>query len=357
MEYEKKKKIIVNLLYAGLITVLVYVVIKYGLGLVTPFILGFLIAYLLKTPAKFIARKTRLPYKLVAILLVLVFYGTAGILIAMAGIKLITSATEIVSAFPGIYTTEIDPLLRSIFGNIEQLIFRMDAGLIATLNDMFSEFVQSLGELVTSLSVTMVGILSGFATSLPGLLIKILLMIISTFFIAGDYDVLTGFVSRQLSDKGKTLMISIKEYVMGTLFVCIRSYALIMSITFVELSIGLTILGIEKAILIALCIAIFDILPVLGTGGIMIPWVIIAAIQGNYSLAIGLLIVYVVITIVRNILEPKIVGSQIGLHPVVTLVSIFVGAQLFGAIGLFGFPITLSLLRHLNDTGVIKLYK
>lgn len=357
MEYEKKKKIIVNLLYAGLIAVLVYVTIKYGLGLIAPFILGFLIAYILKTPAKFIARKTKLPYKLVAILLVLVFYGTVGILIAMAGIKIITSTTELVAAFPGIYTTEIDPMLRSIFGNIEQLIFRMDAELIATLNDMFSQFVQSLGEMVTKLSVTMVGALSGFATSLPGLLIKILLMIISTFFIAGDYDVLTGFVSRQLSDKGKTLMISIKEYVMGTLFVCIRSYALIMSITFVELSIGLTILGIEKAILIALCIAIFDILPVLGTGGIMIPWVIIAAIQGNYSLAIGLLIVYVVITIIRNILEPKIVGSQIGLHPVVTLISIFVGAQLFGAIGLFGFPITLSLLRHLNDIGVIKLYK
>lgn len=357
MGYEKKKQVIVNLLYGGLIALILYITIKYGLGLITPFIFAFLIAYFLKTPARFIARKTKLPYKLVALLLVLVFYGTVGILISMVGIKLITSATEIVSAFPGIYTNEIDPLLRSIFGDIEQLIFKMDSELIATFNEMFSQFVQSLGELVTDLSVTMVGALSGFATSLPGLLIKILLMIISTFFIAGDYDALTGFVSRQLSDKGKTLMVSIKEYVIGTLFVCIRSYALIMSITFVELSIGLTILGIEKAILIAVCIAIFDILPVLGTGGIMIPWVIIAAIQGNYSLAIGLLVVYVVITIVRNILEPKIVGSQIGLHPVVTLISIFVGAQLFGAIGLFGFPITLSLLRHLNDTGAIKLYK
>ena len=78
-----------------------------------------------------------------------------------------------------------------------------------------------------------------------------------------------------------------------------------MSLTFVELSIGLTIIHVPNSVIIALLIAIFDILPVLGTGGIMIPWVVISAFSGDYPLALGLLIVYVVITIIRNILEPK----------------------------------------------------
>lgn len=78
---------------------------------------------------------------------------------------------------------------------------------------------------------------------------------------------------------------------------------------------------------------------------------------GSHGLALGLLVVYLVITVVRNIIEPKIVGSQIGLHPVVTLVSMFVGAQLLGVLGLFGFPIGLSLLRYLNETGSIRLFK
>ena len=143
----------------------------------------------------------------------------------------------------------------------------------------------------------------------------------------------------------------------GTLFVCIRSYAIIMSITFVELSIGLSIIGVDNAIVIALLIAIFDILPVLGTGGIMIPWAVITAIQGDYSMAIALFAVYIVVTIIRNIIEPKIVGSQLGLHPVATLASLFVGAQLFGAVGLFGFPIGLSLLRYLNEQGTLKIFK
>lgn len=89
----------------------------------------------------------------------------------------------------------------------------------------------------------------------------------------------------------------------------------------------------------------------------MIPWTVITALTGSHGLALGLLVVYLVITVVRNIIEPKIVGSQIGLHPVVTLVSMFVGAQLLGVLGLFGFPIGLSLLRYLNETGAIRLFK
>lgn len=89
----------------------------------------------------------------------------------------------------------------------------------------------------------------------------------------------------------------------------------------------------------------------------MIPWVVISAFCGDFTLALGLLLVYVAITVIRNIIEPKIVGSQIGLHPVVTLCSMFIGVQLFGVIGLFGFPIGLSLLRYLNENQTIHLYK
>lgn len=357
MDYEKRKRFIVNLVYGGLIALLIYIITQYGLGLIAPFICAFFIAYFLKTPAKFIAKNTKIPYKPLVLLLVLLFYSTIGLIIALFSIKLVTSATSIIATLPMVYTTEIEPILSTFFDGIEKTAYRMDPTLVAALNDIFTQFIQSIGELMTNLSVKAVSTLSGYASSLPGLFIKILLMIISTFFIAGDYDVLVGFVSRQLSVKARSFLLRIKEYIVGTLFVCIRSYALIMSITFVELSIGFTIIGIPNSILIAFIISIFDILPVLGTGGIMIPWTVISALQGNYSQAIGLLAIYLFVTVIRNILEPKIVGSQIGLHPIVTLICMFVGAQLFGILGLFGFPILLSLLRHLNDTGTIKLFR
>ena len=161
----------------------------------------------------------------------------------------------------------------------------------------------------------------------------------------------------QFPERGRALLLHIREYLVGTLLICIRSYALIMSITFLELSIGLTLIGVEHSIPTALCIALFDILPVLGTGGIMIPWTVISLLQGRYALGVGLAVVYLAVTVIRNILEPKIVGGQLGLHPVVTLAGMFIGAQLFGIIGLFGVPITLSLLCNLNQSGDLRLFR
>ncbi len=357
MEYQRQKRFIINVLFIALIALLVYVTLEYALKLFSPFLIAFIVAYSLRRPSRFLARSIGLPYKLIALLMVLLFYCTIGVLISLLGVKLISAIADFVSSLPPFYKDQIVPSLSSFYGEIEEAVSRMDPTLIPVLNDLFTQLIQSIGELISNLSVKIVAVISGYASSLPILFIRLVIMLISTFFIAADYDMLIGFAARQIPDRFRDLMREIKRYVVGTLFVCIRSYALIMSITFIELSIGFTIIGIGKPLLIAVLIALFDILPVLGTGGIMVPWIVISAIQSNYSLALGLLILYMVITIVRNIIEPKIVGSQIGLHPVVTLVSLFVGAQLFGVIGLFGFPITLSLLRHLNETGAIKLFK
>ena len=281
------------------------------------------------------------------------FYSTIGFLIFLLGVKALSAAKELTANLPGIYAYYVEPALISLFDSFEQSIFRVDNTLLAAFMELETQFVQSAGQMVSGLSMDAMGHISGIASSLPGLFIEILLMIISTFFIALDYHRLTGFCLMQLDGKAKDVFFQIKEYVVGTLLVCIRSYALIMTITFVELAVGLSVIGVKNSVLIAL----FDILPVLGTGGIMIPWTILTALQGDYPLALGLLLVYLFVTVVRNILEPKIVGSQIGVHPVVTLAGMFVGAQLFGVLGLFGFPIGISLLRHLNEKGAIKLFK
>lgn len=123
------------------------------------------------------------------------------------------------------------------------------------------------------------------------------------------------------------------------------------------MSIGLSILKISNSILIAALIAIIDILPILGTGGILLPWAIISIITGNIGLAIGLVSLYLLILIIRQVLEPKIVGNQIGLHPIVTLICMFVGAQLLGFIGLFLLPILVTILKKMNDEGVIRIFK
>lgn len=357
MTIEKRKKFIVNFLFFAIWALIAFVVLRYGVTALAPFVLAIVISYILKRPIQFLMRKLRLPRRWAAILVVLLFYSTVGIIVSIAFIRALSEIVSFVVVIPNLYEQNVSPVLISLFDNVEQSILNQDPSLVATLEELLEQFVKSIGQIISDLSVSIVGFVSDFTASLPGLFIKIVLLIISTFFITIDYEKLSGFLFRQLSPQAKITFVEVKEYVLGTLFVCFRSYALIMSITFVELSFGLTLLKIDNAILIALLISLFDILPVLGTGGIMLPWVVLTVLQGNYTLALGLLLVYVAITVVRNIIEPKIVGKQIGLHPILTLSSMFLGVQLFGVIGLFGFPVGLSLLGHLNSKGIIKVYK
>lgn len=354
---EKKKRFIINITYLSIIVAAFYLVFKRVIPMVSPFVYAFIIAYFLRKPSRSIAEKMGISKKPVNIVLVLVFYGTIGVLAGVLAIKMAAWIQQIFIALPDIYKTQIGPALFSISDVLENTIKQVDPSFVDIVNNNFNQIVSQLGETVSKFSLTFVGALSNKISFIPAIFVKTLILIISTFFIALDFDKISEFVHRQLNERGKEVFAEVKDYMVNTLFVVIKSYVLIMSITFVELSIGLSLIGIENAIIISLVIAVFDILPVVGTGGIVIPWGIITLLQGNIRVGLMLLGLYLIITVIRNILEPKIVGSQLGLHPVITLMSMFVGVGLAGGLGLFGFPIMLSLLVHLNHSGTIKWFK
>ena len=354
---EKRKNFLINIAYYGVIIGATVLVLRFAWKSVGAFMLAFLFAWVLQGPIRFLDRKLPVKKRLCAAVTVALFYAAAGGLLTLAGAELITGIVNLIGLIPNMYDTHVYPFFMDVFRNTEAALVMLDPSVLAVLENVAREFLSSLGSMASSISVWAMSLVTTIAGGIPGAFIKLVVMVISTFFIAMDYDRLTGFVLRQMNEGSKKLLIEIKEYVVGTLWVCIRSYALIMSITFVELAIGLSLLKISHGVLIAFCISFFDILPVLGTGGIMLPWVLLTAVQGNLPRALGLLAVYIIITVIRNIIEPKIVGSQLGLHPVVTLSSMFAGAALFGVLGLFGFPIGLSLLCYLNERGVIKIFK
>ncbi len=356
MTTEKKRKFIIDFVYLALILALSYLLLRYALPLLMPFALAFLIAYLLRRPIRYVGRRTMLGNGLAAVFLVVLVYGGLGLAVALLGLRAAAAVAGLIQRFPHFYAVYVVPTLSASAQWLENLLARADPAVLSALEEISSQLFQMLGQLVSSVSVWVTGWVSSVAGSLPGLLIRLLFMVISTFFIAIDYDRIVGFFSRLIGGHTRQVLVQVKNYVVGTLFVCIRSYLLIMCITFAELAVGLRIIGVDRSTLVALLIAIFDILPVLGTGGIMIPWALITALSGNLPRALALFVLYLVITVIRNIIEPKIVGKQIGLHPVLTLMSMFVGTHFFGVVGLFGLPILLSLLRYLNETGAIHLY-
>ena len=107
---------------------------------------------------------------------------------------------------------------------------------------------------------------------------------------------------------------------------------------------------------IAILTAIIDIVPVLGTGTVLIPWAVISLLNGNYPMAIGLIVMYACITVIRQIIEPKLVAAQLGIPAFLTIVSMFIGSQIFGVLGIFILPITIVMLKLLNDEGIIHIF-
>ena len=357
IDIHKKQSFITNFIYLLIIGAIIAVIAKYLIPLLLPFVLALVVAGLLQKPIRFLDRKLPIKKRICGLICAVLFFLVLFTALYLGGGGIISGIQSLMINLPQFYGNTVEPMVMNIFNTLESMELWGNMNMTDILSDMEAQIMDALGGLATSVSGKAVSMVSGVAVSLPGLFIKLVLFIISTVFISMDYDKLLGWCLDQMSDKTRNLFFEVKAYIVGTLFVVIRSYILIMSITFIELSIALTIIGINNSILIALCIAIFDILPVLGTGGVMIPWTVITLVLGNFKLAAGLAITYVVVTIIRNIIEPKIVGGQLGLHPIVTLSSMFAGVQMLGAVGLFGFPIGLSLLCHLNNKGVIHIFR
>lgn len=351
---EKRLGFIINSIYALIIAGIVYLVFKYAIFVVMPFLLGFAVAALINPIVRFLSRRYDLKRRPAGIMLLLLFYATIGMLITIGVVRLTVFFGEVSGELPDLYRDRLEPALNKLFGYINSFVDRMYAifggesqVLSERLGGIFTSIKSSLGDTISDISVKALTRLSSAAAAIPGIIIELLFAVISSFFFTVDYENILSLAKRLLPKRTVDLLCRLRGRVFKVAGKYLRSYALILLITFGELSLGLVLLDVDNAVLIAFCIALFDILPVAGTGGIMIPWAIFSLIGGDWGFAVGLVVIWAVITIVRNIIEPKIVGRQVGLHPLLALIAMFVGTKLFGLVGLFLLPLTLAIVLPL----------
>lgn len=351
---EKRLGFIINSIYALIIAGIVYLIFKYAIFVVMPFLLGFAVAALINPVVRFLSRRYDLKRRPAGIMLLLLFYATIGMLITIGVVRLTVFFGEMSGELPDLYRDRLEPALNKLFGYINSFVDRLYAifggesqVLSERLGGIFTSIKSSLGDTISDISVKALTRLSSAAAAIPGIIIELLFAVISSFFFTVDYENILSLAKRLLPKRTVDLLCRLRGRVFKVAGKYLRSYALILLITFGELSLGLVLLGVDNAVLIAFCIALFDILPVAGTGGIMIPWAIFSLIGGDWGFAVGLVVIWAVITIVRNIIEPKIVGRQVGLHPLLALIAMFVGTKLFGIVGLFLLPLTLAIVLPL----------
>ena len=348
MNVKQKQDFLVNVAYWIFVLAVVYLIFKYVFPITVPFILGYCVAFLVVQ----ISKKFRWNQKLLRIFLIVFFYAIIGVLISLVVLQGLATLNANVLQLPDFYEKQLAPVIKEIYDNVIVAVEQLEPEIKSTIQVVADHLLSSVKELFKGLSEAIIGFASGIVKAVPSLFLSILTMIISTFFFALDYETMESFMQRYVPEKWKKRIQSVKYYITNTLLVVIRSYAIIMLLTFTELSILFFILGFKNGTIIAGIIAVFDIMPILGSGGILIPWAVLSFIFGNYVQGIKLIIIYGIITVIRNYVEPKIVGAQLGIHPIITLVSMFVGLRLFGFLGLFGVPVAISFFwKKLRETG------
>ena len=369
---EKKKKFIINIVYTVILVALFYLFFKFAFGTILPILCAVVAAMILQKPVNFICKKTPLKRGLVSALAVLF-----GFAVAISGLVLLL--IWVGSEFKGFFQyvmiqfEDIPALVHKVEGYIANAIGFLPEKLETTVMEFVSEKLASItAPTVTPddssmsidlsmLSTPLMGIWNT-AKQIPTTLVSIVVAIVACCFMTADFASVKRLVLGFFQPDTRTKIVRAKRLLFPSLGKMAKAYGIIITITFCELSLGLFLLklmGIYDSgyiFVIAILTAIIDIVPVLGTGTVLIPWAVVSLLNANYPMAIGLIIIYACITIIRQIIEPKLVAAQLGIPAFLTIVSMFIGSQIFGVIGIFILPITIVMLKLLNDEGIIHIF-
>lgn len=343
------------------LVVIGFVLFYFLFKLTYPFIFALLIAFLINPLVNFFERKGRMPRSLSVFLGILLVFGVVTGFLTLLIAEIISGANylakevpqhfeKLVIYFEDLIVGQIIPLyerLTSMFDNLDQ-------GQQQTIMDNVSNVGTTIATNVGEFLKAFLENIPKFLGWLPNAATVIVFSLLATFFISKDWNkfVIKGrkFIPVKARTSGKSIIVELKK----ALFGFVKAQATLISITAGIVLVGLLILRVNYAITIALLIGLVDLLPYLGTGLVFVPWIIYSAFSGDMPLAIGLGILYIVVIVQRQVMEPKVISSSIGLDPLATLISLFVGFQLFGFIGLIIGPVILVIIRTLYTTGVFR---
>lgn len=302
------------------------------LPLMYPFLLGALLALGAEGAADFLERRLRLPRFLAAGLAVGALVAGLGLLLLLLAALAVSQLGGLCQALPSIAAT-----VRSGLELLENRLLSLGAGLPGyrqAITGLFSDGE----ELVTKVGRLVLGRAGAILTRLPGQTLSLGTALLSGFMICAKLpSIRTRLRARRADPRLEALQKALgKLKNAGKLYLC--SQLKLMGVTFCLLFAGFSLLRVGYPLLIALLVALVDALPVLGTGSVLIPWALVCFLEGSAARALGLLGLYATAALTRSVLEPKLVGSHLGLDPLVTLMAMYCGLRLWGLGGMLLLP-------------------
>ncbi|WP_243291241.1 sporulation integral membrane protein YtvI [Bacillus sp. FJAT-47783] len=326
-----------------------------------PFIIAFIIAFLINPIVQFFEVRTKMPRGLAVFIVIILMVSMIAGLLTLLIAEIINGTTHLAKVVPDHFQKLISYMenfiahqLIPVYNNMTTMFRSLETNqqetILTNIQNVGEQITTSVGTFIKEALENIPSLLSW----LPDATSVLVFSLLATFFISKDWNRWQRLFSRLLPDRAKKSSLTIIQELQKALFGFVRAQLTLISITTVIVLIGLVILKVKYAMTIALIIGLVDLLPYLGTGLVFVPWIIYLTFSGNLPLAIGISILYVIVLLQRQFMEPKILSTNIGIDPFATLVALFVGFKLVGFLGLIIGPVVLVILKTLHTVGIFQ---
>ena len=308
------------------------------LSLFMPFVLAFLLSWMLNPLIKWIQRRVGISRKILSFLLILVIFAGVGGLLAAFVYNIVAEIISLANNWQSILASAKSAMdaMGAFFSDFLKLLPPEVGQWVGSLSTRFLEWLQAA--LPAMLSAAAAGA-TNVAMGVPSFAVALVVFIMGSYFISADYPRLRFMAAGRLSDSLRGFLGRVKEAAVAAFGGYVKAQLILAVGVFFILLVGFAIIGQPYGLLLAFLLAVLDFIPIVGAGTAMVPWAVVDLFTGNVRHAVELMVIWGVIALFRRVGEPKVVGDQTGLSPILSLVSIYVGMRLGGVWGMILGPV------------------
>lgn len=314
-----------------------------------PFLLALIVAIFLEPLTQFFIKRFKWNRLVSATISSTLFLVVLIGLIALLGVKIIGELIAYAKNAPHYFQNASD-FVRSMMDQAEMMYRTMPPDTVAQIDS----WVTSLTDWVTGLIGTLSNSLFTLASGIPNMFIFFIVFLVAVYMFAFSLHTMKNSILSLFDPASHNQVEEVMNNLRKSIFGFLRSQIIISSLTYILSLLGLLILDIKYAMAIALLIVIVDIMPILGTGSVLVPWGIYLIVTGDYFTGIGLFIMFLFITVFRRIIEPKILGDAVGIGALPALISLYVGLKIVGVIGVFLGPLVVIIYIAARKAGLFQ---